>query len=100
MITPKELSHIKKTFVKQHGECYCGLACLASIVRYYGGEALQENLASSSGTTLQGTSMLGLYHTARTVNLDAKGFEADIKSLKELSSPVILHVLMEEKLQH
>ena len=100
MITPQELSHIKKTFVKQHGECYCGLACLASIVRYYGGEALQENLASSSGTTLQGTTMLGLYHTARTVNLDAKGFEADIKSLKELSSPVILHVLMEEKLQH
>lgn len=100
MKTQNNISHIKKTFVRQHSENYCGLACLASIVRFYGGNIMQEKLAGPSGTTFQGTSMLGLYQTAQKVGLDAEGYEADLKSLKDISSPVILHILKENRLEH
>jgi ABC-type bacteriocin/lantibiotic exporter with double-glycine peptidase domain len=53
-------TEISKQFVKQHGEYSCGLACLASITNYYGGSITQQELMRSSGTTLNGTSMLGL----------------------------------------
>lgn len=93
-------SELNKQFVRQHGEYSCGLACLASIVNYYGGSVTQTGLMQMSGTTLNGTSMLGLYQAAKQIGLDAKGFEADIESLKKLEEPVILHVLMDGNRQH
>lgn len=93
-------TEISKQFVKQHGEYSCGLACLASIVNYYGGNIAQHELMQASGTTLNGTSMLGLYQAAQKIGLDAKGFEAKIDHLKELKDPVILHVVMDGKREH
>jgi len=91
---------ISKQFVKQHGEYSCGLACLSSIVNYYGGSISQSELMQSSGTTLNGTSMLGLYQAAKKIGFEAKGFEAEIKHLKELKEPVILHVILDGKREH
>ncbi len=96
----KELKHIKKTFTKQYAENYCGLACLVSIVKFHGGNTTQEKLRSISGTTKQGTTLLGLYQVANKIGFNAKGFEASIKDLKALKEPVILHILKEEKLEH
>jgi hypothetical protein len=88
---PSDLNirRIKKTFVKQHSQFYCGLACLASLVKFYG-----------SGTTLNGTSLLGLYQAAQKLSFEVTGYEADIQNLKELKEPVILHILKDEKLEH
>lgn len=97
MLNKKELN---KQFVKQHGEYSCGLACLTSVVNYFGGSVSQSGLMSISGTTLNGTSMLGLYQAANRIGLDAKGYEADIDSLKNIKDPVILHVLMDGNRQH
>lgn len=94
------INHIKKTFVKQHSQFYCGLACLASLVKYYGGETTQERLRETSGTTLNGTSLLGLYQAAQKLGFEVAGFEADIKNLKELNVPVILHIIKDKKLEH
>lgn len=90
----------KKIFVKQHSEFTCGLACLAMIVRYYGGEIRQEDLRYISGTTIQGTTLLGLYQAAQKVNLIAEGFEADISNLKTIQTPTILHVTKDEFSEH
>ena len=95
-----QIKHITKTFTKQHSQFYCGLACLASLVKYYGGETTQEKLREESGTTLNGTSLLGLYQAATKLGFEAGGYEADIKNLKEQREPVILHILKEEKLEH
>src|SRR5680860_1630105 len=92
----KSLDLIKKTFTKQHSQFYCGLACLASLVKYYGGETTQEKLRETSGTTLNGTSLLGLYQAAQKLGFDVGGYEADIKILKELDVPVILHTIKQE----
>lgn len=94
------LNHIRKTFTKQISQYYCGLACLSSIIKYHGGESSQEKLRESSGTTLQGTSLLGLYQSARSLGLDAKGYEADIENLKKTENPAILHILKDNQLEH
>lgn len=63
----------------------------------------QHNIAifeELSGTTKQGTTLLGLYQAAGQVGFDAKGCETDILSLKEHGSPVILHLVLDGKFEH
>ncbi|MDR0573953.1 MAG: peptidase domain-containing ABC transporter [Tannerella sp.] len=90
----------RKYFVRQHGEYYCGLACLSMIVKYYGGNVRQEDLRTASGTSLQGTTLLGLYQAAGKLNLMPEGYEADMSSLKTLKVPVILHIIKDGKIEH
>jgi ATP-binding cassette, subfamily C, bacteriocin exporter len=96
----KELIFIKKTFTKQYSQYYCGLACLTSIVKYHGGETTQEKLRDASGTTLQGTSLLGLFQSAKKLGFEVNGYEADIENLKKMEVPVILHILKDGNLEH
>ena len=96
----KDLNLIKKTFTKQYSQFYCGLACLTSIVKYHGGETNQEKLRDSSGTTLQGTSLLGLYQSAKKLGFEVTGYEADIENLKKIENPVILHIVKDSNLEH
>ena len=55
---------IKKSVVLQHDQNDCGVACLLSLIRYYGGNQSLEKLREYSGTTRQGTTLLGLYQAA------------------------------------
>jgi len=96
----RKLRNIHSTFVKQHSRFYCGLACLASVIRYHGGSAEQEKLQAISGTTLNGTSLLGLYQAAVKSGFDAGGYEATTESLKGLNVPVILHTITSEGFEH
>jgi ATP-binding cassette, subfamily C, bacteriocin exporter len=86
--------------VFQQDQKDCGIACLLSIIRYYGGDADFENLRRLSGTSITGTTLLGLYQASQTMGFDAEGCEADMGALLAHPSPCILHVLMESKLQH
>ncbi|HKJ43011.1 MAG TPA: peptidase domain-containing ABC transporter [Sunxiuqinia sp.] len=94
------LARIKKTFTKQYSQYYCGLACLTSIVKYHGGEISQEKLRDNSGTTFEGTSLLGLFQSSQKLGFEAKGYEADIENLKQIDIPVILHILKDGNLEH
>ncbi len=91
---------IERSFTKQHSQYYCGLACLTSIIKYYGGNTTQDKLRESSGTTLNGTSLLGLYQSAQHLGLEAKGYQADMSTLKKQNYPVILHVVKDDKSEH
>mgnify|MGYP001133922975 CR=1 FL=1 len=91
---------IKHTHTLQHDQSDCGVACLLSLVQYYGGSNSLEKLRELSGTTRQGTTLLGLYQTANKIGFTAKGNEADIQAIIDHGKPLILHVLIEEKLQH
>jgi ATP-binding cassette subfamily B protein len=57
-------------------------------------------LRGVSGTTLNGTSLLGLYQAAIKTGFNAAGYEARIQSLKEITSPVILHILKDGRVDH
>lgn len=92
---------LQQTFVRQQGQSDCGVACLASVINYHGGETTLEKLRELSGTTQQGTTLLGLYQAAHQLGFDAEGLEAEnIENLKELQEPAILHVVIDNRLQH
>ncbi len=84
----------------QQGESDCGVACLLSIVHYYGGVNTLENLRRLSGTTISGTTLLGLFEAARKIGFTAEGCEADMPLLTQHPNPLILHVIIDKQLQH
>ena len=92
--------HLKRSFVRQHDQSDCGVACLLSVIQYYGGSYSLEHLREVSGTTKQGTTLLGLYQAANQLGFTAEGNEADIQALTDHGAPLILHVLIDNRLQH
>src|SRR5690554_952948 len=88
------------TFVVQKNQADCGIACLSSIINYHGGQANFEQLRIESGTTSQGTSLLGLYQTAKKTGFYAEGLQTDIGYLKKIKAPVILHVIVNGQMLH
>jgi ABC-type bacteriocin/lantibiotic exporter with double-glycine peptidase domain len=101
MLLPfKRTSNQIPFIVLQQDQKDCGIACLLSIIRYYGGDSDFENLRRLSGTSITGTTLLGLYQAAQAVAFDAEGCEAEMDALISHPSPCILHVLLENKLQH
>ncbi|MGC4037246.1 MAG: peptidase domain-containing ABC transporter [Chitinophagaceae bacterium] len=86
--------------ILQQDQSDCGVACLLSLIQYYGGANNLENLRRLSGTSITGTTLLGLYQAAKECGFDAEGCEADMQSLIEHGEPCILHVLVESNLQH
>lgn len=99
---PKEFTkkNIQNTFVLQHDQSDCGVACLLSIIQLYKGSNTLEKLREASGTNQQGTTLLGLHQAANALGFHAEGCQADIQALIAHKQPVILHVVIAEKLQH
>ena len=91
---------LTKTHVLQHDQSDCGVACLLSLIKYYNGDSSLEKLRELSGTTKQGTTLLGLYQAANQLGFDANGCEADLQAVIDHPTPLILHVVIEERLQH
>lgn len=89
-----------KTFVLQLDQSDCGVACLLSIIKYYGGDFPIEQLRELSGTSRQGTTLLGLYQAANKLGFTALGNEANLQALIDHGAPLILHVIIEGRLQH
>jgi ABC-type bacteriocin/lantibiotic exporter with double-glycine peptidase domain len=88
------------SFVHQQDQSDCGVACLLSVIQYYGGYNSLENLRKLSGTTVTGTTLLGLYQAANAVGFHAEGCEADMAALIQHTEPCILHVVIDKQLQH
>jgi len=91
---------IQKTFSLQKDQTDCGVGCLQSLVRYYGGDVSLEILREKSGTSKTGTTLLGLYQCAKEIDFEAEGCEADTNALIEHCEPVILHVILDQKYEH
>jgi ATP-binding cassette, subfamily C, bacteriocin exporter len=89
-----------KTFVQQQDSSDCGVACLRSLLKYYDGDASLERLRELSGTSPQGTTLLGLYQAAQALGLEAEGCEDDIEALIKHNQSAILHLSLENNRQH
>jgi ATP-binding cassette subfamily B protein len=94
------LKHIQKAHTLQLDLSDCGVACLLSIIKLYNGTQSIENLRKLSGTTKLGSTLLGLYQCANQVGFTAEGCRANVQSLVAHEQAVILHVVIENKLQH
>lgn len=92
---------LHKTFVRQQDQSDCGVAALLSVIRYFGGAADLERLRELSGTTRQGTTLLGLYQAARQCGLRAQALQAEsAENLITAPFPCILHIITAQQLQH
>jgi ATP-binding cassette subfamily B protein len=95
------LKKLNQFYVQQHGQSDCGPACLASVIKFHGGEHSLDEIRRITGTTQTGTKLLGLFQGAKDLGFEVEGLEAEsIDNLKELDSPAILHVILENRLQH
>lgn len=91
----------EKSLILQHGQSDCGIACLASIIKFHGGEASFKRIGELSGGSVDGVSLLGLYQAAEQLGFDAEGLQAEsIENLNELNNPAVLHVTIENILAH
>jgi ATP-binding cassette, subfamily C, bacteriocin exporter len=91
---------IKNHCVLQHDSSDCGVACLVSVINYLGGSSTFEKIRSLSGTEQSGTTMLGLYQAALKCGIDATGYEAAIPDIIDYNDILILHVSVENELEH
>lgn len=86
--------------VEQHDESDCGVACLLAVLRYFGGNVTLSQLRAWSGTSISGSTLLGLQQAAMKIGINAEGFEADPSHLKALEDPSILLVINDLGLNH
>ncbi len=91
---------IKEKALLQNDSTDCGAACLASAIRYFGGESGVERIRKLSGTSQSGTTMLGLYQAAVASGMEAQGYEASIDGIMSFEGLLILHVSPEVRYDH
>ncbi|MEM6769927.1 MAG: peptidase domain-containing ABC transporter [Bacteroidota bacterium] len=90
-----------KAHVRQQDQTDCGVACLKAALNHFDLPAISfERLRELSGTSLTGTTMLGLLQAANEIGIKAEGFEADLPSLKACEDLCILHIVKDGKLLH
>ena len=87
-----KLKNISSNFVKTNDRHQAGLACMASVINYYGGVTDIQVLYNNSGAAQSGVNLLGLCKAAHIEGFEANGFKADIDAIKGLEDPVILHI--------
>ncbi len=92
--------HLARTFSRQHDQSDCGVACLLSVLKYHGGNKSLESLRELSGTSKQGTTLLGLFQAAQKIGFKAEAYECDTEFLQKQNQPSILHVIIDNRLKH
>lgn len=91
MDSANNIRKLKRSFVLQRDGSDCGVACLESIINYYGGLSNSEDLRNESGTTEIGTSLLGLYFAAKKNGFDVSGYQANTNLPLSIKFPAIFH---------
>ena len=82
----------KISYVRQIAERDCGISCLSSIIKYYGGYVKREYLREITNTTREGVSLYSLKEGCTKLGIEDKAIQSDIKPLgKEV--PFIAHIL-------
>jgi ATP-binding cassette, subfamily C, bacteriocin exporter len=94
------LKRIKAVSLLQLDSTDCGAACLASVIRYCGGDSSIDQIRRLSGTSQSGTSMLGLFQAAKSAGMEATGYEASVNDAIEYTGILILHVTPERGYEH
>jgi ATP-binding cassette subfamily C protein/competence factor transporting protein len=92
----------KAYYVPQVDEADCGVAALAMIARVYKTEISLARLRVKAGTTMEGTTALGLVKAAADLGFDTRPLRADMSlfEAKELPFPFIANVVTSENFLH
>ena len=86
----------KFLIVRQDGYKECGIACLLSIFRYYGGNISINKLAELTCTNKKGTNFYNLKMAAAKFDMESEAFkftDKNIDSLKKIIKPSICQII-------
>ena len=86
--------------VLQDGIKDCGICCLLSIIRFYGGEVSKEYLRELTNTTKDGVSLYNLLEASKKIGFDAEGMSGKIENINVNNLPCIAHVNINRKFRH
>ena len=78
--------------VKQDGNMDCGVSCLLSVIRHYGGNVPIEYLREKTNTTKEGVNAYKLVEAAKELGFESYGLKGDVKDIKKEYLPLIAHI--------
>lgn len=83
----------KSIIVRQDGARECGVACLLSLIRYYGGNVSMDYLLELTMTSKEGTNFYNLSNAGKNLGLSCNGYKVeDYNLLYEYNSPFICQI--------
>jgi len=86
--------------VLQDGIKDCGICCLLSIIRYYGGDVSKEYLRELTHTTKDGVSFYNLINAAKQIGFDAIGLSGKLENINVNNLPCIVHFVINKTYKH
>ena len=86
--------------VLQDGIKDCGICCLLSIIRFYGGEVSKEYLRELTNTTKEGVSLYNLVEAAKKIGFDAMGVTGKLENIEVNNLPCIAHFTVNKSYKH
>lgn len=86
--------------VLQEGRSDCGVCCLLSIIRFYGGGVSLEYLREITNTNRDGVSAYNLIEASKSIGLDAYGVTGKLENIDNNNLPCIAHVNVGSNFQH
>ena len=86
--------------VSQDGIKDCGISCLLSIIRFYGGEVPKEYLREITHTTKEGVSLYNLLEGAKLLGFDAVGLTGPLEEINVNNLPCIVHFIVNKNYKH
>ena len=99
-IIKMEAREITVKIVLQDGMKDCGICCLLSIIRFYGGEVPKEYLRELTNTTKEGVSLLNLLEASKQLGFDVEGLSGAIEDIDVNNLPCIAHIIVGGKRKH
>ena len=86
--------------VLQDGIKDCGICCLLSIIRYYGGDVSKEYLRELTNTTKDGVTLLNLLEASKKIGFEAIGLTGNLEEIDVNNLPCIAHVNINKYFKH
>ena len=86
--------------VLQDGIKDCGICCLLSIIRYYGGEVSKEYLRELTYTTKDGVSLYNLLEASKKIGFESIGLTGNLEDIEENKLPCIANFIVNKSYKH
>lgn len=86
--------------VLQDGIKDCGICCLLSIIRYYGGEVSKEYLREITYTTKDGVSLYNLLEASKKIGFESIGLTGNLEDIDQNKLPCIAHFIINKSYKH
>ncbi len=86
--------------VLQDGIKDCGICCLLSIIRFYGGDVSKEYLREITNTNKSGVTAYDLIEGSKKLGFISEGVSGDLTKIENNNLPCIAHVVVNKSYKH